>query len=387
MFGSTFESIFEGASFDGSSDYETRMLIESVEKEAEDELEKEKEVAIAVSDADEKDVESLEEATLEVEMEYARLEEATVKTECEIAMRAATLKFRNVTEGVDISEAREELKSIAEASMGGAVDKVKAFFKKVWAKIVAFLKRMRSYFDQIFMKNKEFVKKYESDVLSANLKDFEVKEYPVIEYIKKSPSSSEKLKKLGLEGAAGSAKVASKHINSDESASDVLEKLKLELANSLASSTLSNSSDLDIKEELIKEVTGGDDNFEKDTLSYGTSEARVLLAYIRNSNDVNKEVESLRKTTDKLYSDIIKGIESASKNYESGSSTSEGYGITKDYLSFASSQFTKAVDQTISTVKLITKSSRNIVGAMYRYGSKGKGEKANESTSLLDKYL
>ena len=75
-----------------------------------------------------------------------------------------------VNEGVNESE----VMSFSEGAIGDMFNKIKEFFKKLWAKIKAifngFLARLEAKFGK---NNKEFINKYKKEVIGKDLTDFE----------------------------------------------------------------------------------------------------------------------------------------------------------------------------------------------------------------------
>lgn len=67
-----------------------------------------------------------------------------------------------ISEGVELEGSRYE--AVAEASIQGAFDKIKAFFKKLWAKIKEFFHNIARYFDAVFKSGKDFINKYKADI-------------------------------------------------------------------------------------------------------------------------------------------------------------------------------------------------------------------------------
>lgn len=76
------------------------------------------------------------------------------------------------TEGVELIGSEYEV--VAEGAIKDAFAKVKEFLKKLWDKVKAWFHQVKRFFDSIFMSGKEFVKKYQKDIQTADktLKDF-----------------------------------------------------------------------------------------------------------------------------------------------------------------------------------------------------------------------
>lgn len=82
-----------------------------------------------------------------------------------------------IHEGVALEGSQYQ--AVAEAAIGNAITKIKDFFKKLWEKVKAFFKNVKMYLDAMFMKAKDFVKKYKKVIQEANkdIKDFEYNMY------------------------------------------------------------------------------------------------------------------------------------------------------------------------------------------------------------------
>ena len=87
------------------------------------------------------------------------------------AMDMAEIELRRNNGGVALescTEGMEEFEAVQEASVQSIVTKVKDALKKLWAKIKGFFKSIRKYFDYLFMSGKDFVKKYQTEIIKAS---------------------------------------------------------------------------------------------------------------------------------------------------------------------------------------------------------------------------
>ena len=81
-------------------------------------------------------------------------------------------EYSMVHEGASV----EDVMALQEASISGFFEKIKEFFKKLWAKVKAIFKGFIAKFDSMFMKSgKALVKKYKADIEKKDTTNLEVK--------------------------------------------------------------------------------------------------------------------------------------------------------------------------------------------------------------------
>lgn len=84
------------------------------------------------------------------------------------------IELEAMTEGVSLDDSR--VTQLLEATGVGVLEKIKNFFKKLWAKVKEFFHNIKRYIDSLFMSGKEFVSKYKADIDAVKgMKKFEYK--------------------------------------------------------------------------------------------------------------------------------------------------------------------------------------------------------------------
>lgn len=89
----------------------------------------------------------------------------------------AIMKSVGISELRYYKETGEDLFVNEAGAFGGFIDKIKAFFKKVIEKIKAIFKKFCAIFNQYTMSDKDFVKKYGTELIRKDLTDFEFEGY------------------------------------------------------------------------------------------------------------------------------------------------------------------------------------------------------------------
>ena len=225
-------------------------------------------------------------------------------------MRAAGLSelkyFKETGEDLFVHEA---------GAFGGFLAKAKAFFKAVLDKIKALFKKFFMTISSFVSTDKEWVKKYEKDILRAtNIKDMEFKGY-----------------KFGdLDGFAGFAKVATEYAKQEK----LLDAIKLGIANSVPSDYAKLEDDDAVQDvieanrgRLVGESSADESEF-RDKLKeafYGDTAKEVLddsdinlrqqLQFIRDTKESTKSAQKAEKYITNAIDKIIKAVDKKTKEF------------------------------------------------------------------------
>ena len=189
-------------------------------------------------------------------------------------MKAAALsemKYYNETGGdLFVQEA---------GALRGLAERIKSYFKKVIEKIKSIAKKFMAMIHQFTMKDKDFVKKYQKDLLTRDLKDFEYDGY-------KFPLKEGKI--------AASLRTDVKNDTDDDDINDMIEKNR---GGILGGSSMTES---EFRDELKEYLYGDKESF--------PVSIRTELNIISSTNDLIKKAEKEQKTAEKAIEDIIKDI-------------------------------------------------------------------------------
>ena len=163
------------------------------------------------------------------------------------------------------------------------IQKAKDFFKKVIEKIKSIAKKFVAHINQFAMKDKDFVKKYQTDLVRRNLSGFEFNGYAFPAWTGNTSTAN--------------ADTAVKADGSDDSEAlnDIIEKNR---GNIVGGGAMTES---EFRDELKEKLYG-----EKDDIK----------VQIRAELDVISKTESLVKAAEKEEKEITKGIEAIIKKLE-----------------------------------------------------------------------
>lgn len=198
-------------------------------------------------------------------------------------MKAAALsemKYYNQTGGdLFVQEA---------GALSGFLGKVKDFFKKVIEKIKSIAKKFIAKIGQYTMKDKDFVKKYQNDLVRRDLAGFEFEGF-------KFPAWS------GNISTANAVSSVSKDGKDDQEAlNDIIEKNRGDIVGGGA------MTESEFRDELKEKLYG-----DKDTIKVSI---RAELGIISETKSLIKEAEKEEKRIIDHINDIIKGIEKGISN-------------------------------------------------------------------------
>lgn len=223
------------------------------------------------------------------------------------------MNYNTIMKAVGISEMRYYNETggdllVQEAgAFSGFIDKVKALFKKIVEKIKSIFQKFTAKINQFTMKDKDFVKKYQKELIGKNLTDFEydgyefknLNSYTSVPY---KIYDSAKIARFDL--AAGStAKSSNDELN------DIIEKNRAGILKQ--NGTLD---DTEFKDALMDRFYGNDG--EKTTLE--NIKINEWLGYIRDTKEAIKNVDDAKKSVvnniEKMVKELEKEANSVSKD-------------------------------------------------------------------------
>ena len=202
-------------------------------------------------------------------------------------------------------------------AFGGFLSKAKEFFKKVLEKIKALFKRFFMTINKFFMSDKEWVKKYEKDVLRVtSIKDFEFKGYKFnsdldnfalgAKYITEAAKQLQLLDKVKLVIKNTSYSDVPTPFKDEDDVDDAIEAAR-------GSFIGQSSADESEYRDALKELLYGDT--EKDVLDDSDINLRQQLQYIKDTKTSTKAAEKAQKDIEKAIGSMIKGIDAKIKEF------------------------------------------------------------------------
>ena len=176
-------------------------------------------------------------------------------------------------------------------AFAGFMGKIKAFFLKVIEKIKSICKKFVAKINQFTMKDKDFVKKYASQLQRMNLEDFEFEGYafPALD------------KDLTNTGKAYTSTVSA--VKTDSTSDDITKVIESNRGDLIGGSAMEES---EFRSEL-KEFFYGD----KDTIEVGKLGIMKFLRIIEGAKDAIKKAEKAEKD---ITNEINKAIKEMDKN-------------------------------------------------------------------------
>lgn len=210
-------------------------------------------------------------------------------------------EYSMVHEGASVGE----IMALQEASISGFFDKIKEFFKKLWAKIKALFHRFIAKFDSMFMKSgKALAKKYRNEIEQKNMSECEVS----FSKIKNSIVLTKTSISLGGIAKTISANSLTKSLEDFDQ-----DEFACKQAAELVGNNFNPSSVSKLDEELH-------DHFfeDKDTVKW--SEVETVVFDVLEKDEIVKNTKKTAETMDRSIANLIKEIDSAksklSKSYK-----------------------------------------------------------------------
>ena len=211
----------------------------------------------------------------------------------------AMMKAVGISELKYYQETGKDLFLNEAGAISGFIEKAKAFFKKVIEKIKAIFHRFAAKINQFTMSNKNFVKKYSTELLKKNLSGFEFEGYKFTGTLKINPEDI-KDPEDNLDAYSNDYEIFS---------SETLEKE----INKRRGAIIGDNKEYDESDfrDKVKEVLYGD----KDTIKINS--IRDYLGIIANSDTEIKEFDKATKNIVKDIDKYIADLEKVSKKFAS----------------------------------------------------------------------
>ena len=220
-----------------------------------------------------------------------------------------------ITEAVAYSETGESM-VYTESFIGDVIDKIKAFFKKLWEKIKALFKRFILMFDQYFKSDKDFLKKYKSRILKSTNKDMTYSGYP----FSKANGFQNTTIIANFDNAEGVNRLIDNHISPEilnaRANADTLSERREDIVDRFRGSMLNKSNQTvdasDFHDELFEHFHG---STSKETLDDSDPELNLsnCISTLENNKEAVKEAQKVVDKIGKWIDDAVKRIEQESK--------------------------------------------------------------------------
>lgn len=260
------------------------------------------------------------------------------------------------------------IRSLQESSSGGILSKLKELIKKFIAKIKAIFHNFVARISSLFVKDKDFIKKYKSELLYKSVDNLEVK-------WRKLKESYKDLLKAYDEGntLTPDESEITKYINETDK-----EKMYGEILNGTSKITISNpksiTNDTEYKEELMDTI------FEDDSpVKYEIKEIGGIHQIISNVENMQKNIDDAKKHINKLEANSNKALRDidkdlADKNKESDTTkNATKYKVISIKQSILTTQLNVYIDvckiiysqSKAAMVKAITANPKKLESAIY----------------------
>ena len=220
-----------------------------------------------------------------------------------------------ITEAVAYSETGEPM-VYTEGFISDVIDKIKAFFKKLWEKIKALFKRFILMFDQYFKSDKDFLKKYKSRILKSTNKDMTYSGYP----FSKANGFQNNTIIANFANAEGVNRLIDNHISPEilnaRANADTLSERREDIVDRFRGSMLNKPNQTvdasDFHDELFEHFHG---STSKETLDDSDPELNLsnCISILESNKEVVKDAQKVVDKIGKWIDDAVKRIEQESK--------------------------------------------------------------------------
>lgn len=215
-----------------------------------------------------------------------------------------------------IQERMEEYEVVAEAASGSALEKVKSFFSKLWGKIQGYFAEIVRWFDARVKSAEGFVKKYEKDLVNANLEGYEAKSYEYSNLDQPIPTKEEvKAKFDGIFNSAMEVAGEATGTKGDElraqtrelkeNRTDILNKFRGEI---LGTSSLSPEQFQSKLFGFFRSGATGKEDMKTDKV-----DIQAVIGAIKSSAASKKEIEKAAQKNNEQFKAILTKINAVSK--------------------------------------------------------------------------
>ena len=278
-------------------------------------------------------------------------------------------------EDEEIEDAEDEFKATAEGALGDIWEKIKAWVKKLWAKIKSFFKGIIVRLDAIFLKPKDFLKKYRAKLTSLKNVKVTITTY---DYTKYASVVDDMIKTISdvtndMDGMLAATK------------KDLYEYAKNSISSSGKNSTNSSyntkmdeldATNEETRKEFCKSMTGSDDLDEfvdnlyarlrgKESKELEITNITPYIAIVDSADKVTKGMKKAGDAFDKSYANLNKAVDeiantTMNKNTETGSKAAamfrkqvNGYVSLQGYVNRAVSVVSSVSSEACSVAKRV----------------------------------
>lgn len=245
-------------------------------------------------------------------------------------------------------------------AFGGFLEKAKSFFKAVLEKIKALFKKFFMTINQFVMSDKQWVKKYEKDILRAtSIKDMEFKGYKFGD-LDDTKAAARLQAAATREAGKLQAEAVSKRTHSEigafedeDAVNDYIEKQRGEIVDE------GPMDETEFREKLKEQYYG---DTEKDVLDDSDINLRQQLQYIKDTNESIKAAQITEKGVNKGLNDIIKALEKSIKEFSKV--TDDEKPDTDEARAISKSKETaiKGINQEIKIMKALSNDMTTVCG-------------------------
>lgn len=246
-----------------------------------------------------------------------------------VAVAESEANYTKLMMGIGIAEAvayseTGEAMVYTEGFVSDVVDKIKAFFKKLWEKIKALFKRFVLMFDQYFKNDKDFLKKYKSRILKSDAKDMTFNGYPFkdakgLKGYQTNVFTSADALQSEIDTKLGEASKYSANSDNNEKLSELREDIMDEIRGKFCGQSSVSSSDF--HDELFEYFHG---STSKESLNDSDINLSDCIVTIEKSKDANKEAQKQLDSVGKYIDKVVKKVEDEMKKSVADNKAGDG---------------------------------------------------------------
>ena len=263
----------------------------------------------------------------------------------------ALMRAAGLSELKYYQETGEDLFIQEAGAFGGFLAKAKAFFQKIIEKIKALFKKFFMTINQFIMTDKQWVKKYEKDILRVtNIKDMEFKGYTFSDF----ESTTKKImatctgvinaEATQLDNISKLSHADYTPLKDEDAVTDYIEERRGKLINK------SSMDEAEFRDELKELLYGG----EKEILDGSDINLRECLEIIRSSKNGIKAAEHVEKETTKSINRVIKAIDNKIKEFGKVEDAERGTDDKAKALNESKNNAIKALNQKVRINKALS---------------------------------
>lgn len=211
------------------------------------------------------------------------------ETECNYN---AMMKSVGLSELKYYQETGKDLFMNEAGAFGGFIEKAKTLFKKIIEKIKAIFKKFMAKINSFTMSDKDFVKKYEKDILRKDVTDMEFTGYEKM----KNGATNYVLNMKAFNDFIGSDDMS---LKDGDAVNDKIESLRSTLVGDSGAMT-----EAELRDKLKEDLYG-----DKETFDVTSTMVRTALSTIKDTSKTIKDIEKLQKETIKSIENVIKHLD------------------------------------------------------------------------------